>query len=159
MQDTSVQHNPTYKAVATESAKDQLRDDLFSFLDDKLEPRYRHSVSDEEHYSNIEELMAFGTKMGAKILQGGTYKVSNAQKLLNLYLKYLWCTGIVEVPPQCPIDRIVLEKAGILDVKWTKLKTIKDYRAVVTRLKKAVGNSLAPWELESYSRRLPHLEK
>lgn len=148
----SVQHNPTYSESAEQAGIGKFRDTLFLYLAEEIEPQYRQHVTDARHFSNIESLMKFAGKNGKDILKDKRYKSANAQKLLNLQLKYLWCAGLVETPPHCPIDRIVLSMNGISG-NWTEMVTIGDYEVVVSRLKKAVGGQLAIWELEHYSRR------
>ena len=47
---------------------------------------------------------------------GISFNVGHAQKLINLLLKYYWCSGwLKNEPPHCPIDRIILTKAKIKD--------------------------------------------
>jgi hypothetical protein len=54
-----------------------------------------------------------------------------AQKLLNLYLKYLWCVGYIVEPPHCPIDRIIIGKTSFRDrLNWTEMGEA-EYREVI----------------------------
>ncbi len=69
------------------------------------------------------------------------YKVSHAQKSLSLFLKYLWCYGLVETPPTCPIDRQILKEAQKADTSiklknWTKLDSKEDYIQILKALEK-----------------------
>src|SRR5215467_3622009 len=76
-----------------------------------------------------------------------------AQKALNLYLKYLWCTGEIRTPPHCPIDGGVIKKLGadLAGVPWTKLDNIEKYKELIAAGEKIAANkkreSLADWEL------------
>ncbi len=77
-----------------------------------------------------------------------------AQKLLNLYLKYLWCMGHVAEPPHCPVDRIILAETTLRDrLNWTKITTREQYMSAINALRQvatAQGQSLAVWELLNY---------
>jgi hypothetical protein len=149
----SVQHNPTYLKSAEQVTIGKFRDAMFSYLLSQIEPLYQGQITDEQHFINIEALMKYAEEKGRSVLMGGKYKAANAQKLLNLYLKYLWCAGLVETPPHCPVDSIILAKAKIHGKSWTKMLSVDDYREVISLLKKVVNVPLAPWELQVYSRR------
>ena len=79
-----------------------------------------------------------------------------AQKLVNLYLKYLWALGIISAPPHCPFDGIVSEMLKS-SYKFTKSDSQKDYLGVVGKAELAAqgsGCSIAEWELKEWGRRL-----
>jgi hypothetical protein len=55
------------------------------------------------------------------------------------------------MPPHCPVDAVILEKAGNTTIRWTKIKKIEGYQHTTDILKKAAGQlPLAIWELEQY---------
>ena len=39
------------------------------------------------------------------------FRVSHAQKSLSLLLKHAWCHGLMDEPPSCPVDRLILTAA------------------------------------------------
>ena len=88
------------------------------------------------------------------------YRYGIAQKLLNLYLKYLWCIKLIHTPPHCPIDRIIINKLK-LKCNWTQINDEKYYRRIIEKIKKTIkldevhspNESIAEWELKVYSRR------
>ena len=88
-----------------------------------------------------------------------SFNVGHSQKLINLMLKYYWCSGwLKNEPPHCPIDRIILSRAKIKNEgktpAWTRIIKIKDYKKYIQELKKvAEPKSLAVWELEAFKRR------
>ena len=90
---------------------------------------------------------------------GISLNIGHSQKLINLLLKYYWCSGLMKnEPPHCPIDRVILSKAKIKDngriPSWTKIKSIEVYKKYINELKIiAKPKSLAVWELESFNRR------
>ena len=95
----SIQHNPTYAGTAAPSEKDGFRDAIRRYVTEKVEPLYQSQVTDDAHFANLEGLMEYAAEVRKSVLEGGVYKSANAQKLLNLFLKYLWCSGIIETPP------------------------------------------------------------
>ena len=87
------------------------------------------------------------------------FNVGHSQKLINISLKYYWCMGwLKNEPPHCPIDRIILTKAGIkVDGKtpsWTKMDNIEDYKSYIKELKNISSpKTIATWELDTFNRR------
>jgi len=61
----------------------------------------------------------------------------------------------VDTPPQCPVDRVVLEMAGLKydKAKWGYVNSIEEHRRKIDLLISAKNNdqeSLAVWELENF---------
>ena len=85
------------------------------------------------------------------------YKVSHAQKSLSLFLKYLWCYGLKDTPPACPIDRQILQEAKTADrsitlKNWTSLDSKEDYEQLLNALNKwADSTSIAEKELSQWN--------
>ncbi len=79
-----------------------------------------------------------------------------AQKLVNLYLKYLWCLGKFDIPPHCPIDRLVINEGCQHPNRyhpWTQMPQEK-YVDAMNEIKQKAGNeSLAVWELNLWNDR------
>ena len=48
-------------------------------------------------------------------------RIAQCQKSLSLYLKYLWCYGLIETPPVCPIDRVILSLCKSYYEKHTEI--------------------------------------
>lgn len=77
-----------------------------------------------------------------------------AQKLLNLYLKYLWCLGEIDTPPHCPVDSRILVTVGLPNVRWSKMdKGV--YKNIIARIKEVADESgfanMSEWELETFN--------
>ena len=153
----SVQRASVYHRDALDSAKRKFKKRVKEEYKEKYLDMYKNEVSEQSHIGNIKSLSQYGTKIGKEIgaLNADTYRIGNAQKLLNLYLKYLWCMGKIAEPPHCPIDRRIQEIARVEGITlWTNIKSIEEYKGVIKKLKdKATGQSLAQWELENYTRR------
>ncbi len=141
-----------YKAEANENGKENFRQSLRSSLE-QLEAHYREPVSDEDHFRNVETLSGELSANHAEVLVEGRFRIGIAQKVLNLYLKYLWCIGKVSTPPHCPFDAYIIgELPGVSD-KWTRMDSLERYREWVSAAKEKAGaTSLARWEIETFSR-------
>ena len=129
-------------------------------INDLINSSYiNEECSEENHYTNIDHLVKFGSSIGVKILKD-SYRYGVAQKLLNLYLKYLWCFDLIKTPPHCPIDRIILNKIKI-ECNWTQIDKESTYRNIIEKIKGIIDQnkdvlgspSIAEWELKMYSRR------
>jgi hypothetical protein len=151
----SVQRSRLYTDRAgSDPARKKFQLKVRSFVDQELLPKYAYGCTEEDHYSNIGELKKFGSHHGADLLSDG-YPFGIAQKLLNVYLKYQWCSGWISEPPHCPIDRTILTRLQLENrFIWTTMKE-SDYRAAINELKRVAlqdGLSPARWELNEFRR-------
>ena len=145
-----------YKKNINESLKKEFRKSIQLKIEEYVKNRYiHHTPTSDEHCNNIIEIKKWADRSFSEILSKNEIKLGVVQKLLNLYLKYLWCLGKVSKPPHCPIDRIIISK---LDIKnppnWTTLNDIKDYINIVNKIRQnANGIDIADWELKAFERR------
>ena len=121
----------------------------------------------------IEELRNSVKSTRGRKLNGGRLKFGRAQKLLNMYLKYMWCANKTS-PPHCPFDNIIISRLvsemafgergsmarlqkqkGHKNVRhWTKSDNPDDYRAwlaAARRVAEGKYRSLSEWELVMFS--------
>ena len=110
-----------------------------------------NSCSERQHYKNIKELIAEANRIGKKLLADDGYKYGVAQKLLNMYAKYMWCLGYIGEPPHCPVDRFVLGEIAMSSLRWTRM-TEKEYKDVIEKIR-GLAPSIARWELAVYKRK------
>jgi hypothetical protein len=120
--------------------------------------RYTVQVEDKTHIENICELAKFLNDSYKDILHDGEVSFGFAQKALNVYLKYLWCSDGRTIPPHCPFDSIILDKIKPrkkrkqprekFQARWTH-GTKDDYRDWVARARSKLRDSetLPEWEL------------
>jgi hypothetical protein len=152
----SVQRTGIYGESVASPERQTFKSGLKEFIDSKLLPQYQVRCSETKHYGNISRLVAQGSASSKDVLSSRGYHYGIAQKLLNLYLKYLWCVGYIAEPPHCPIDRIIIGKTSFRDrLNWTEMKEA-EYREVIgeiTSLARSKGSTPAQWELENYHRR------
>ncbi|MGH8169242.1 MAG: hypothetical protein ACRETJ_01730 [Steroidobacteraceae bacterium] len=121
---------------------------------ESLLPQYEGGgVDDDVHLANIDRLAQTVTTRHAGVLEGGRFRIGNAQKALNLHLKYRWCVSGIEQPPHCPFDYYVLrEIPAWRNRAWTAIDSTEQYRDLVAAARAVAGGvPLAEWELGVYN--------
>ena len=149
-----------YKPDVLEKDKKDLKLMLKGYIDNAILPSYKQgNVSDDVHIENINKVKKYTSNFD-KLLTNGQFNFGISQKLLNLYLKYLWCLDIIPEPPHFPVDRIIQEKLKYKPlIAWTKIETPNEYMSIVNfartkiDLKNEFSTSLSIIELNLFSRR------
>lgn len=128
---------------------------LKGYLDNMINTIYHNSVNEEEHIEHIKEVSRY-TEVNRTILKNGNLSFGISQKLLNLYLKYHWCMGLIPTPPHFPVDSIIQKKLNLTVIPWTKMTNDHEYRRIIEsakkNLKKHNCTSLAELELLLFER-------
>ena len=146
-----------YTKKASDHDKSVWKAKLAADIEINILPIYKKgNVTDEAHIDCLNQVASwFDDEIFEKT--SGTYGI--AQKILNLYLKYMWIIDEISYPPpHFPIDRRIQESLKLKPlVSWTKnIKSSKDYMAVIDRARKCSlaqnYDSLAEMELEEFSR-------
>lgn len=154
--------------IYKESAKRRRRESFnekLRVLIDEWAMKYKEAFIDgKKHTANVTELAECITKDHSDILHGNRLRIGIAQKLLNLYLKYLWVFGQMEewktkLPPHCPFDNKIIGYLRKIDkmipAKWTDISTEHEYEKLISAAKTACAqekfNSIAEWELVKYN--------
>jgi len=107
--------------------------EFISFLEE-TQKKINQMIIDKEYSEGVKKIR-FGT----------------LQKLVNLYLKYLWCLGWLENEPlHCPFDGIILKELNITD-NWTESDDVERYHVWVDKAREAAGSSIAQWELKIWN--------
>lgn len=146
------QHNPIYATNVNESDKINLKKNIKLLLRN-LENNYIQKVSEPKHLIYLDKLKSDIEINNRRVLKNGLISYGTIQKILNLYLKYLWCSNFIKEPPQCPIDRIILNRLGDYKTSWTKMNK-EEYYAIVQKIHLVKRNlSIAEWELREFARR------
>jgi hypothetical protein len=127
----------------------------------RLEKEERDLRSD--HFERIQEFQE--ASRDPTILKNGIISFGVAQKIVNLYLKYLWCLGIFKSsPPHCPFDRNVIhvlrqccdnqkDRRWLSDIAWTEM-TQADYVRLVGVAQSSISSpSIAEWELGVFNKK------
>lgn len=180
----AMQRNQTFAALENGADKTQ-KDDYIKKKENfretmknaifRMLPLYAETmVSREQHKKNIEELIKISgsdeyksilkdfdnhSNDEEKIESSGKLKAGTAQKLLNMMLKYCWCAGWINMPPDMPIDKhnldeiFDLSKDNDFKKSWTKdLVDIDDYSKMIEKLEGVVNEPLSVWELIHWRR-------
>ena len=148
----TAQRGRLYCENVTDDQREALREDLRKWLGQRA-ALYVEDVADVDHMAAIELLANHISSCHPGTLFARRFRIGSAQKILNLYLKYLWCLGEIKAPPHCPFDSIVLaEIPGCREVRWTQFDSIEEYERIVREARSEAGDlGLAEWELRMYN--------
>ncbi|WP_299016885.1 hypothetical protein [uncultured Polaribacter sp.] len=157
-----------YKENYSEKIRTEFRKALRKEVEKIVAKKYHQKVEQEQHIESIYELVKYSQNLR---IEGNCIPINFGvgQKLINLYLKYLWCLKEVQEPPHFPIDRIIQEKiikilkANNLDafqlLPWTQFEDETHYELVIEKAKLITKNvedykglSLAELELKIFDR-------
>lgn len=90
------------------------------------------------------------------VLANGRLRVGTAQKMISLYLKYLWLSGDPSKKPiGAVLDRRILQASGYPNPPdWTELDDMTTYEAIQKEISKKAASdgfdSPAVWEAEKW---------
>jgi hypothetical protein len=151
------QRASVYKKNISDTEKNHFKLKTRTFIESTLVPLYfENSVSDEIHIENINKLSLY-TEEFQSLLQNGKLNFGVSQKMLNLYLKYLWCHNKISEPPHFPVDRRIQESIGLKPVvSWTQFEDSTDYMKIINfvRKKNTKYSTIAEFELYHFERRV-----
>jgi hypothetical protein len=122
---STLQRNEIYRSGVLDTERRRLVDELIKQLRQRANC-YRHPVGEVEHCATIRRICEDISRLCGPSLKDGRFRYGTAQKAFNLYLKFLWKLGGAAIPPHCPIDGIVLQKAKI-NAAWTKSDDEAEY--------------------------------
>jgi len=155
---------PVFKQPKTEEEKENnkpKRDAFKEALKEELRSLAKNyegqDICGDTHIQTI-RAMAERLKNGhTDILNGEKLVFGVAAKALNVYLKYLYCSGFDVRPPHCPFDYdliAMLKPPAGVEYKWTYAEEA-DYRVWVSlALATAKGggfDSLSAWEVVTWA--------
>ena len=140
-------------AGPSDAAKAAVRSTIKRFLlEEVFRPFGKTELTEAQLYELIERLQALVESEHGDHLLHGRFRFGNAQKFVNLYLKYMWVCGFGKEPPHFPVDRVIQKKLPrACRCAWTNMDR-GAYERVIAAAKEEAGNvSLAQWELRTYS--------
>lgn len=134
---------------------------IFDFLDQYLKEIKENGIVESVHLLKIQELAENITKQFKAILHEGRFRIGISQKIINLFLKYMWSMNEIQEPCHCPMDGIVKSQIqknlyNVSLVDWTRLDSIQDYNDYVNAVKQIAEKenmSIAQWEFLNWGRR------
>ncbi|MDQ7003852.1 MAG: hypothetical protein Q9N67_02570 [Ghiorsea sp.] len=151
-----LQRSGVYTDNVSDANKSEFRNNVRNKINILVKNKYtKSSVTSKEHISNLIEIQKWINTNHSQVLKNRNIKLGIVQKLVNLYLKYQWCLGLIKTPPHCPFDRIIISKMKLPNPPaWTKLESVDTYKMLVKKATELAGNkSIAEWELDVFSRR------
>ena len=141
---------PIYRKNVSEDDRQRMKEWLRIQLKSFAEQYHVGTVEDVRHVDNIALLADSTSQSLGDILFKGRLRFGVAQKVFNLYLKYLWVTDYIKEPPHCPIDGRIVQKAN-LSYQWTTSDSRTEYKAAVLALRTGpCSGSIAAWELREF---------
>ena len=148
-----------YNDSVTDNEKIEFKDSIKRWLDE-LVNKYnnRECISSENIIENINSFANDLSNKHGNILDGNRFRIGTAQKLINVYLKYLWVIREIDEPPLCPLDGVVLNKLDEVD-NWTELDDLDRYKELIQiaqnkAKEEGFGSHIARWELKVWQNRL-----
>lgn len=138
-----------YLPNVSEAKKEEFKKHLFYSLE-RLSTHYHHKVSVERHIQIISDFIEYSVQY-KDILKDGMLRYGVAQKMVNLYFKYLWCAGYIEYAPKhFPLDRVI--QKGTKIISWTQL-TEEDDQLYLDKINELCpDDNKAEWELKEYNK-------
>jgi len=140
--------------------KENVKSTVHNFLKEYTMEIKSSGLSEPSHIKKIIALADILTQKFESILHKGRFRIGISQKLINLFIKYMWSIGELDEPIHCPIDGIIkrqieknIGKTNLID--WTKLDSIEDYMEYITSISfiaKKQNLSVAVWELTNWNR-------
>ena len=120
-----------------------------------------HNITEDGHNRKIDSFAGYMTDKYGPILHNGIFRIGISQKIINLFLKYLWCYGAVKEPFHCPFDSIIkghLIKGDNSDqiTDWTRMNSMEEYNEYVKLARERANDehcSIPEWELKVWNRR------
>ena len=160
----AVRHNSLYRKNLSPERKKAVRREWKTYLEGLVACyKTRQTIGTyEKDILNLWDIMnsrfsdAFLSMPHAKYNTDPGFRISHAQKSISVFLKHLWCMGIVATPPQCPVDSIILALAGARypDTKWGYVNSLNEHRIKIRILNQdrmRCGDiTLAEWELRKF---------
>ncbi|MCK9400945.1 MAG: hypothetical protein M0Q51_13265 [Bacteroidales bacterium] len=139
----------------TKCIRNYIKDFLLKYLSNYS------SIDENNHVQKINELSDSISTKYSEILYKNRFRIGISQKIINLFLKYMWAIGKIDMPFHCPIDNIVKSKLqkevnGHSLKDWTEIDDIKEYLKYIEiiRLKSIESKiTIAQWELENWRRK------
>lgn len=155
----AIQRNPSYTPGLTNGIKDAMK----NFWRQEL--RIIGAVFEENqtravYFGAVEKLKITMNEQFGEVFQHQKtgydqgFRIAHAQKSISVYLKHLYCMGVIPAPPCCPVDWRISQKAGVqMSPPWTKMNSIEQLANVLQRfdlLALQQEQLLCDWELELF---------
>lgn len=146
-------YNPNIDKKYLDKKKEEMHRDIKQHLVDIGKNYAVDKVNDDQHIKNINELKNYITTKYEQVLFEGKLRFGVAQKILNLYLKYLWALDwINSPPPHCPIDGQISNELKS-SYKFAKSDDVDEYKEIIIKANQTAKNNgvgIAEWETNKF---------
>jgi hypothetical protein len=148
----AVQHNKLYNNVG-HNERLEIRDYWRELLL-QLSNQFLAENWNEEYYE--EKILELKANMNNQFEEMVDFRISHSQKSLSVFFKHRWCLGDFPIPPQCPVDRIILTRANAPrnERSWGFINDIETHRSryqIIRQASIADGfDNVSIWELENF---------
>lgn len=157
----AVQHNLLYAPSTNSKDKESIRIYWESCLEE-VGDEFKNNISVQTYEVIVEQLKKgmnrrFGEFFNNGSPYGSMFRISHSQKSISVYIKHLWCAGIIPEPKVCPVDRIILSATSakkMKDVSWGHVNSIEEHRRkfkYIIEEASAQNMSIAVWELLKFT--------
>lgn len=155
----SVQRNPTYTQHLSSNSDERKQVRLYwQYKLKEYAEKYKGNVSMDDYVKDVlllKEEINFKFKEHfnhPNYINDNGFRIAHAQKSL----KHLWCLDLVNEPPMCPIDNIILTKIGLKYPlnKWGYINSVEDFKnkaGLVLKESESKGLTVCEWELINFS--------
>ena len=154
---------PIYNKEATEENRNEvkklIRTHLFNLYKEVKDKELNDIGKIYSYWSDFESVM---TKKFSPKLKDGKFRIGISQKIISLFLKFLYCNGKIKSLCICPIDGIVKEeilkemKEGNIDKvqikNWTEITNIDELKVYIEIIQK-ISNSVIDWEIDIWNKK------
>ncbi len=149
---SALQRNKVYRNDEDCEGRAEFRKEWATLIRGESQPYCQPAqpISDSQHCAAIGRIAEALSLAFGPYLNNGRLRYGTSQRAFNLYLKYLWRMGKAAMPPHCPVDRVVLDEAGI-DGCWTRCDSEQEYMQWINKIREKT--SLARWEYDVWLRR------
>ena len=142
--------HPVYAAHATSMQKEEVKQWVRQRLLELGKKYKSENLTESEH---VAEILRFKVEVSNRFpaaLHEGKLRFGVAQKLVNLYVKYLWTVGAVNSAHHCPLDGII-NKVANLGYEWNTSDSEPNYIEAISKLRSHAGEiSLPQWEIRAF---------
>jgi hypothetical protein len=142
--------------------KKYIKDSIREFMKEFLGEYQKRAKKELDNFviSKVKELADDITEHHRDNLKGRRFRIGTSQKIIGLYLKYMWVVGTIKTPPPvCPFDRSVINVLGLKKAtNWTKMDDFEEYNqwinAARDKARKDGFENIALWELKFWQEKV-----
>jgi ribosomal protein L31 len=156
-------NSPIYEKNTTGENRDEFKKAIRTYLFELYKEVKGKQLNDiekvYEYWSDFELVM---TQNYSQYLHDKKFRIGISQKIISLFLKFLYCSGKIKSLCICPIDGIVKEeilneiskgKIEKVELKnWTEITEIEDLQKYVMVLQ-SISNSVIDWEIDIWNKK------